>query len=329
MERFGRTVHSCIRKKDDRIVTKVLVVGGNGFIGAPLVDRLVASGFEVSVFDRFSSGKPRYSAQDVRQFKGHFGNRGSMQESLIGQDYVVHLVSMSTPASSTLDATWDLRENVVPTIDFMELASGAGVKRVYFASTGGAIYGDQPNHLLSETSERLPRSPYAIGKSTIEDYLRYFREMGALDSTVLRISNPFGPGQTGQGGHGLIPIAIRNALAGVPTVQFGAGEMIRDFIYIDDLVEMVVRIIGAGETRYDTYNLGSGIGTSVADVLNIIEEIVGPIARDVRPIPASFVRSVVLDVRRYEVEFGKVPNRTISSGIAETVEQIRRGRQDG
>lgn len=306
-------------------MVRALVIGGNGFIGSHLVNRLVDLGFEVSVFDRFSSGFPRYAAKGVGEFRGEFGNRGALRDALRGQEIVFHLISLTTPATSSLDPAWDLRENVVPSIELAEMAAAAGVRHLYFASSGGSIYGNQATERLSEERVLYPASPYAIGKVAIEDFLRYFRSTGVLNSTVFRISNPFGPGQSGRGGHGLIPNVALKVMRGEPAIQYGDGGMIRDFVFIDDLIEMMARCVLAGDTRHDTYNLGSGIGHSVAQVLDEIETLLGPFKREIRPVPPGYVERVVLDIARFESEFGYTPEKSMTEGIRKTVAVLQKG----
>jgi UDP-glucose 4-epimerase len=147
-------------------VTRCLVVGGNGFLGSYVVDALVAAGHEVSVFDRFSSESATYRSAGVRRFAGDFLNHADVRGAVEGQQAIFHFLSTTTPASAEDEPTLDVRTNVAASIDLFQFAVDAGVSKVYFASTGGAIYGD--HGLGSITEEMLPEpvSPYAIGKPT-------------------------------------------------------------------------------------------------------------------------------------------------------------------
>lgn len=304
-------------------MSDVLVIGGNGFIGAHLVALLVAEGFSVTVFDRFSNGLPTYAAPTVRAVAGDFLNRGDVRRAVAGHRLVVHMLSTTTPATAGDDPTVDLRTNVIPTIELLEDCVDAGVDHVYFASTGGAIYGGAQTGVVAEDAPTLPVSPYAIGKLAIENSLRYFQSVHGLASTSMRISNPYGPGQRGRRGQGLIPIAIRAVLAGEPVVRFGDGSMVRDYIYVDDLVEMMLRLIRSTPS-HPVYNLGSGIGATVSDVLSLIERVVGRgFAVERRDTPPTFVQRIVLDPSRFRHEFGEVPVTVLEEGIRRTLDDLR------
>jgi UDP-glucose 4-epimerase len=173
-------------------VARCVVVGGNGFLGSYMVDELVAQGHEVTAFDRFSASTPAYTASGVRTVVGDFLNTADLHDMLGGQDYVFHFLSTTTPASAEDDPSLDVRTNVSQSVQMLELAVEAGVSKVYFASTGGAIYGDQDAPLIGEDSLPVPVSPYAIGKQAIEGYLRYFHRKHGLESVSFRISNPYG-----------------------------------------------------------------------------------------------------------------------------------------
>jgi len=163
------------------------------------------------------------------------------------------------------------------------------VRHVYFASTGGAIYGPQGARDFSETSPTLPISPYGIGKLTIEHYLRYFRAKHGLRSTSLRISNPYGTRQHPNRKQGLIPIALRQIARGESVARYGDGSMVRDYVYVDDLVRMLVPLVDA-HPRHEVYNLGSGRGSSVTEVLDAIGRVTGaPVQVHEIPTPATFV----------------------------------------
>jgi UDP-glucose 4-epimerase len=137
-------------------VAKTLVIGANGFIGSHLVDALSGVGHEVTAFDRFSSGTPTFLADDVRVFRGEFLSRADLESAVDGQDYVVHTLSTTTPASAESDPTLDIRTNVAQTVELLESSVDAGVKHVYFSSTGGAIYGPQGKAEYSESDRALP-----------------------------------------------------------------------------------------------------------------------------------------------------------------------------
>ncbi len=304
---------------------RAAVVGANGFLGSHLVDALVQTGLDVTAFDRFSL-EPSFHAEGVRCITGDFLNRRDLEEAVAGQRYVFHFLSTTTPATAAGDPTLDIRTNIAQTVELLETCAAAGVERVFYASTGGAIYGDQGKSEYSEADRALPVSPYGIGKLTIEHYLEFFRRTHGLDYTVLRISNPYGTRQHPNRKQGLIPIALNNIARGVPVIQFGDGSMVRDYIYVEDMVRMILPLLDT-ETRYRIYNIGSGEGTSVAEILAALREVTGQdFEIDVRPVPPTFVQRVILDTARYRAEFDLPDHVDLPTGIARTYDEIRRQR---
>ncbi|EYR64781.1 UDP-glucose 4-epimerase [Actinotalea ferrariae CF5-4] len=300
----------------------VLVVGGNGFIGSHVVDALVARGHTVAAFDRFGPQPPLWSASGVRPIVGDFLNGDDVRRAVEGQEMVLHLLSTTDPATSEGDPTLDVRTNILSSIGMFSACAAAGVQKVYFASTGGAIYGDQPQTVFRETDLTLPVSPYAIGKLTIENYLRYFRRTQGLDSTVFRISNPYGPRQNPRKRQGVIPIFLRQIAAGEPLTVFGDGSMVRDYVYVADVAEMIAQAVTEG-TSTDLYNLGSGVGLRLTELLSAIREVTG-IESTVhhKPQPPTFVDHVTLDTSRFSEEFGAPRLTSLHDGIARTWQEI-------
>jgi UDP-glucose 4-epimerase len=304
-------------------MANALVIGGNGFLGSHLVDELVERGHATAVLDRFTAVTPQYAAIGVEQVVGDFLNAADVARAVAGRDYVFHFVSTTTPASAENDPTLDLRTNVAASVELFALCADAGVQTVYFASTGGAIYGEHPTQLLTEETLPQPVSPYAIGKLTIEHYLRYFRRKNDLRSVSLRISNPYGPRQRINTVQGVIPIFLRRMSAGLPLNIYGDGSMVRDFLYVTDVARMVADTVGCS-TEHPVYNVGSGIGVSINEVVDILSEVTGidPVLQH-SEVPPTFVDHVVLDPSRYRGEFGDTALVTLREGCARTWRSIQ------
>lgn len=285
-------------------MAKCLVVGGNGFLGSHIVDELATAGHEVTVFDRFSGGNPTFTASGVRSIVGDYLDSDQLRAALPGQQLLFHFLSTTTPVTADADPTLDIRTNVAQSVELFRLAVEADVERVYFASTGGAIYGDQPTSTIPETASALPISPYAIGKQSIEGYLRYFASKHGLPSVTFRISNPYGPRQHPQKKQGVIPIFLCRVADGEPLEVFGDTSMVRDYIFAPDAARMIAATVGVA-TQHDVYNIGSGSGASLDDIIRLTAEVTGRTSEIVvRERPATFVQRSVLDISRYEVEFG-------------------------
>ncbi len=297
-------------------MTSSLVVGGNGFLGSHLVDELASRGHEVSVFDRFSVDT--LFEADARRITGDFLETEALREALPGHEQLFHFVSTTTPASVEEDPTLDIRTNIAQSVELFRMAAEAGVRRVFFASTGGAIYGDQPVDRITELAAAAPVSPYAIGKQAIEGYLRYFGRTRGLESVSFRISNPYGPRQHPAKRQGVIPIFLQRIAAGEPLDVLGDTSTVRDYIYAPDAARMIADVVD-GSPRYDVYNVGSGHGTSLQEVIDLARTVTG---RDVTerhsPAPSTFVRRSVLDIGRFRDEFGDPELMSLEDGIRMT-----------
>jgi UDP-glucose 4-epimerase len=298
-------------------MANVLIVGANGFVGSHLVDGLARLGHTVTAFDRFST-PPTFEATGVRILPGEFLNRSDVDAAVAGQELVFHFLSTTSPATAERDPTLDVRTNVVSTVDLLQACVKAGTRHVYFASSGGAIYGPQGRDSYVESDRTEPVSPYAIGKLSIENYLRYFHLVHGLSSTSFRISNPYGTRQRLNKLQGLIPIALRQVIAGKPIEIFGDGSMVRDYLYVEDLVKMICAFVEA-EPAHAVYNLGSGRGYSVSEVVEVIGRATGISTGVVRrDVPRTFVDRVVLDTERFTSEFGAVDLTSLEDGVLRT-----------
>lgn len=299
-------------------MSRCLVIGANGFIGSHVVDALASHGHEVTAFDRFSSGKTSFRALNVTRHAGDFLNHADLADALTNQQFVFHFLSTTTPVIADNEPTLDIRTNISQSVDLFQLCVNAAIERLYFASTGGAIYGDQGLSRYRETDLALPVSPYGIAKLTIEHYLRYFRAKHGLDSVSLRISNPYGTRQPPRKKQGLIPIALRQIALGEPVLRFGSGAMVRDFIYVEDVARIVAEMTGI-DTEHDVYNLGSGRGNTVNNVLETIRKVTRQ-DFEIRqvPVPPTFVSEVVLDTTRINAEFSLDPLISLEHGIEST-----------
>jgi UDP-glucose 4-epimerase len=309
-------------------VARCLVVGANGFLGSHLVDELARLGHEVTAFDRFSSGQASYTASGVSRRIGDFLNKADLADAVTGQEFVFHFVSTTTPASAENDPTMDIRTNLASTVELLESCVEAGVAKVFFASTGGAIYGDQPGVELTETTLPLPISPYAIGKLSIEGYLRYFERKHGLASVIFRISNPYGPRQHPNKKQGVIPIFLTRLSQGLPLVVLGDGSMVRDYLYVGDVVRMIGQTVEA-DNAYPVYNIGRGVGASLADLLAVIERVTGIIPEiQTEPAPSTYLQRVVLKTERYQREFGYPEFVSLDEGVAATWLQLNGASDD-
>ncbi len=307
-------------------MAKCLVLGANGFIGSHLVDSLIESGHKVRAFDRFNdNSETRFNENsDVEVFSGDFLNRNDLDVALKDMDYIFHLISTTTPITADADPLIDVDTNIRMSIELMQsCAENGAIKKVIFASTGGAIYGLNSGGSVSEDVTPLPISPYAIGKLTIEHYLRYFEKKFGLSSLVYRISNPYGERQPLAHKQGVIPIFLQHIANDEPITILGDGSMVRDYIYVKDVAHMIAQSFENAQNGL--YNLGSGQGVSVSELVKTIEKVVQRnVSTDNAPSPATFVEKIVLDTSRFEQEFNMKPAVSLEQGIKKTWEYLNK-----
>lgn len=303
-------------------MSKCLVFGGNGFIGSHLVDRLVFDGHDVVVFDRFKDGRLLFNENDkIKKYNGDFQNRSDIKDVLQSVDYVFHFISTTSPATAENDPLIDVNTNLAGSIALFQECVNANIKKVIFASSGGAIYGSSPTS-CDESYPPHPISPYAINKLAIENYLNYFSVKHGLDSLVLRISNPYGERQPFNRKQGVIPIFLENIYNNKPVVIYGDGSMQRDYIYVQDVANAIVNMFQK-KTIYNVYNIGSGIDTSINELLNIIKDVVQENFQVTKqPAPSTYIQKISLDIQRYTSEFGKINSIDLKEGVKRTYSYI-------
>lgn len=299
-----------------------LVLGGNGFIGSHVADALANSGHTVRSFDRYTTSEPanlNHAHPDIEIFRGDFLNKSSLEASLEDMEYVFHFISTTTPLTAENDPLIDIETNIRMSVELFQLCALRGIKKVVFASTGGAIYGDvDTSEPIGEHIHPKPVSPYAIGKLSVENYLRYFKKKFDLQYRVLRISNPYGPRQNTLTGQGVIPIFLDKVAHDQPLTIYGDGSMIRDYIYVGDVAEMTSQSF-VQDSSQETYNIGSGSGHSVNDLVDVIRRVTGrSIKLEHKPKPVTFVEKIVLDPRRFTEDFGIRPQVDFEEGVRRT-----------
>lgn len=305
-------------------MSKILVLGANGFIGSHLVDSLVDQGDRVRAFDKFGSNNPNFlNHKSIEKFEGDFLNRADIRTALKGIDYVFHMISTTTPATSEDDPFVDMDTNVRMSIELLEECVSAKIKKIIFPSTGGAIYGDTKSDApIDENTIPKPISPYAIGKLTIENYLRYFNKKFNLSTLTYRISNPYGERHSPSSRQGVIPIFLELIANDRPITVLGDGLMVRDYIYVKDVARLTSKSFK--DAKLPLYNLGSGQGVTVDRLVKIIKKVT---KKDIKikrhPKPPTFVQKVILDTALFKKEFNLRPEVSLEEGVKMTWEYIQ------
>ena len=300
---------------------RYLVLGGGGFIGSSIADRLLSHGHHVRIFERPRVVPYRYfSGQEKIEWQtGDFQSKADIEEATEGCDIIFHLISTTLPKNSSSDPIYDVESNLVPTLSLLNCAVRSGVKKIIFISSGGTVYGVPTQVPTPETHPTDPLVPYAITKLAIEKYLYFFHAMHGLEYSVLRVANPFGDRQRVGTGQGAVAAFISKAIAGERIEIWGDGTVTRDYIYIDDVVDAFISAIDySGELR--VFNIGSGCGRSLNELISTIEALIGkPVQRCYLPARAFDVPVNILDIRRAQTILGWSPRFSFQEGLQRTI----------
>lgn len=308
-------------------MARCLVVGGNGFIGSHLSERLLREGYEVAVLDRFKSGVNNLKEirGQIEIFRGSYLDQELLRTAMEGMDYVFHYASSTTPATSIADPDYEIQSNLLGSVRLLQIARDEGVKKVIFPSSGGTIYGEPKRLPVREEDCALPSNPYAISKWAVERYLHHFHELYGLDYLILRYSNPYGERQSPYGKQGVIPIFLNRIKHNQRPVIYGDGSMVRDYIYITDIID-ATSILFERVIKDKVFNVGSGIGVSLNEIIKTMYSILGEEIRPIYEINSSrtYVTSIVLDIAKIETKTGWKPSTSIEEGIRKTWIWIKR-----
>ena len=253
---------------------KCIIYGGGGFIGSHLCDELLKKEYNVIIFDKlnFSHSNIIHHKDSIRIIEGDFNNAVDLKNSLKDVDIVFHLVSSTLPASSNQNPVYDVETNLVSTLKLLNLTRESRIKKIIFISSGGTVYGVPEIIPIPENHPRNPICSYGIVKKTIEDYLFMYYKLFHLDYTVFRISNPYGERQNPLVAQGVIPVFLRKIFLNEPIEIWGNGEVTRDYIYIKDVVKLIVKSLDY-KTSSRIFNVGSSVGTTLKELINIISGI--------------------------------------------------------
>lgn len=303
---------------------KILVTGGAGFIGSHLVDAFLQSGHTVTVIDDLSTGResnlnPRASFQraDIRD--------GGAVERLFSTgrfDVVCHHAAQMDVRRSVADPVYDASVNVLGVLTLLEASIRHGVTKVLFASTGGAIYGEQDYFPADEVHPTRPVSPYGVAKLTTEQYLFYYKSVHGLNSICLRYANVYGPRQNPEGEAGVVAIFTRKMLKGEDPVINGEGKQTRDYVFVGDVVR--ANLLALEHPGSGVYNVGTGVETDVNILFRHLKRLTGSGCEE-RHGPAKKGEQMrsVLDAKKIAGELGWSVTVPLEEGLRRTVEYFR------
>jgi len=302
---------------------KVLVTGGAGFIGSHLVDRLIQEGHKVVVVDNLVTGTKKNLHKAATFYKMDI--QSSSLKRIFQKEkpqLVCHYAAQIDVRKSVEDPVADARINILGLISLLELSVNNGAQRVIFASSGGAIYGEQSVFPATEEHPTCPLSPYGITKLTSEYYLNYYEKVGGLKYTALRFANVYGPRQFSMGEAGVVAIFTKKMIDGEQPVINGNGMQTRDFVYVLDVIEANMAVINSDING--TFNVGTGHETSVHDLFSALVDHIGTQAKPIYGArkEGEQLRSC-LDNHKLNKTFGWEPSVSLKDGLAETVKFFR------
>jgi UDP-glucose 4-epimerase len=303
-----------------------ILVGGSGFLGLNVAVGLISAGYKVTIVDK-RSFCPEYFPEVTKKIdfiRMDYHGSEALKNALRGKDVLFHFASLSLPGTSMDSMDNDIRDDVLGSIKLFKLAHRAGVKKIVFPSSGGTVYGDSDQLPINEKKSTNPISSYGVIKLTIENYLFLFNKIYGMEYLIYRLSNPYGPGQNPNGEQGLITKSIYNMLTGLPITVFGNGKNLRDYMFIEDAVAAFVAGMKQ-DLKNDIYNVGSGKGYTINEVIKIASEVAG-IKPEVKYLKKRQidVTANILDTTKFRSETGWRAKVSLEKGIKNTYEWVKK-----
>jgi len=302
-----------------------LITGAAGFLGSSLANHLAQQGHQVRGLDDLSTGDPQTLSPDVHFTRGDVSDRPKLWTLLQDVDVVYHLAArVSVPESILYPRDYNA-VNVGGTVALMEAMRDVGVRRVVLSSSG-AVYGDLRDSSLAESLIPNPRSPYAVSKLAAEYYVRTIGNLWNIETVSLRIFNAYGPGQHLPPSHPpVVPHYLRQALRGGTLVAHGDGSQTRDYVYVDDVVRAMVAASTAPSVNGQVINVGSGVETSIKDLIRQVLDVTNSKANVVYNAHASGgVSHMKADVTLAKEKLRFVPSVKLEEGLKLTLKRDSR-----
>lgn len=304
---------------------KILVTGGAGFIGSHVVDAYVAAGHQVAVADNLSSGRREHVNPAVRLYDVDI--RSPQLRDVFERErpeIVNHHAAQVSVVASVADPRTDAEINIMGTVHLLTLCTQFGVRRIVFASTGGAIYGEPQYLPADENHPTLPLAPYGLSKLAAESYVRYAGS-GGPSWGILRYANVYGPRQDPHGEAGVVAIFTQAMLDGRAPTVFGDGAQTRDFVFVEDVAR--ASLLATTATTSDLANVGTGVETSVNDIVRHLADLTGfrGTALHAAPRPGEVYR-IALNPAKAQGWLGWTARTSLVDGLRKTVAWFRSSR---
>jgi UDP-glucose 4-epimerase len=302
---------------------RIVVTGGAGFIGSHIVDAYLAAGHEVAIIDNLSTGQ-RANINPAARFY-ELDLRAENLAEIIKQEHphiINHPAAQIDVRKSVQDPRFDADVNILGSLNLLEAARATGVKHIIFASTGGAIYGEQDYFPADESHPIRPLSPYGIAKLAVEKYLDYYNVVHGMSYTILRYANVYGPRQNPKGEAGVVAIFCEQMLNGRnPTIN-GDGKQTRDYVFVGDVMRANLQALEShADVANSIFNIGTGIETDVNELYQVIQQQLGREQTSQHgPAKAGEQLRSVLDARRAERQLGWRASIDLNNGLKHTID---------
>ena len=309
-----------------RKAKRILILGGTGFIGINLTYQLLADPEnKITVFGRSMEKYPSdlLNHKQIHIVQGDYSVEYDFDSLTKGQEMVFHLISTTVPTTSNKNIAKEITDNIESTSFLLESCVKNHVKKFLFVSSGGTVYGVTENAQINEDTPTDPITSYGMQKLSIEKLLYLYYCIHELDYRIIRLANPYGPYQKVNGVQGVVAAFLYRILKGEEITVYGDGSVIRDYIYIEDAVKAILNI-SYGDSKYRIYNVGSGCGLSLNGIISSIENLLH-VQANVKYISGRKVDVPVniLDVSRYEMEFGTIKNVDFATGLERMVKFMK------
>ena len=302
---------------------KIIVTGGAGFIGSNIADAYIQDGHEVHVLDDLSTGQKINLNQQAEMHQVDIADaQAARLIERIKPDVLSHHAAQMDVRHSVSDPAFDARVNILGFINLLEACKNSGVKKVIFASSGGAVYGEQDVFPAAEDHPTRPASPYGVSKRAGELYLSYYQQAFGLPHIALRYANVYGPRQSAKGEAGVVAIFLSLLLTGKTPVINGDGGQTRDYVYVGDVV--AANVAALASSFVGPINIGTGVETDVVSIFRHLRRAVGSqVEAQHGPAKPGEQRRSCLDTQRASEILGWRPRTALATGLKRTAEYYR------
>lgn len=283
-------------------MNKILIIGGTGFIGSHLKNALSKQGYEVIIACRMPPAKPE---PDINYIAVEETGQNQLEVALAECRHIFHLASSSTPSTSQLNPSHEILTNLQFTAQILELLQRYQNRHLIYISSGGAIYGNVSENFVNEEKVLKPLSYYGAAKASIEAFLCAFQSQTQNHVTILRPSNLYGPGQALKSNFGVIPTLFDRAIRQTTFEIWGDGETVRDYLYIQDFIDLCMRTISfsISNDKFEVFNAGSGQGITINQLSEFVVRITG------KAIQKKYIESRSVDVNRIVLDSSNASSR--------------------